>query len=51
MGIASAILTILGEIDEATMRQKMDEIEASPVDAGLWDDIWFILEQQFGPGS
>jgi len=51
MGIASAILTILGEIDEATMRQKMDEIEASPVDAGLWDDIWFILDQQFGPGS
>jgi hypothetical protein len=51
MGAASAILTILGETDEATMRQKMDEIEASPVDAGLWDDIWSILEQQFGPGS
>lgn len=51
VGVASAILTILGETDEATMRQKMDEIEASPVDAGLWDDIWAILEQQFGPGD
>jgi hypothetical protein len=51
MGIASAILTILGEIDEAVAGPKLDEIEASPVDAGLWDDIWFILEQQFGPGS
>ena len=48
VGTASAILTILGETDEATMRQKMDEIKASPVDAGLWDDIWSILEQQFG---
>jgi hypothetical protein len=29
----------------------MDEIEASPVDAEPWDDIWSILEQQFGPGA
>ena len=50
-GTANAILTILGETDAATMHQKMDEIEASPVDATLWDDIWSILEQQFGPGS
>ena len=50
MGIASGILTILGEIDEAVAGSKLDEIEASPVDAGLWDDIWFILEQQFGSG-
>ena len=51
MGVASAILTILGETDETTMRRKLDEIEASPVDAGLWDDIWYILEQQFGPSA
>jgi hypothetical protein len=51
VGVASAILTILGETDEATMRQKMDALEASPVDAALWDDMWSILEQQFGPGS
>jgi HEAT repeat protein len=48
VGVASAILTILGETDEETMRRKLDEIEASPVDAGLWDDIWSILEQQSG---
>lgn len=51
MGIASAILTILGETSEAVAGPKLDEIEASPVDAGLWDDIWSILEQLFGPGS
>lgn len=51
MGLASAILTILGETDETTMRHKLDEIEASPVDAGLWDDMGSILERQFGPGS
>ncbi len=50
-GVASAILAILGETDAETMRQKMDEIEASPVDAGLWDDIWTLLERQFGPGA
>jgi HEAT repeat protein len=49
--IASAILSILGETDEATLRRELDKIEASPVDAGLWDDIWYILERQFGPGS
>jgi HEAT repeat protein len=51
VGVASAILTILGEADEATMRRKMDEIEAGPMDAELWDDIWSILRQQLGSGA
>lgn len=51
MSVASAILSILNESDEVTLRRGLDEIEASPVDAGLSDDIWTILERQFGPGS
>jgi len=51
MAAASAILTILGEVDEATMGRELEKIEASPVDAVLCDDIWYILERQFGSGS
>jgi len=46
--VSNAVLTILGEADEATFNHTMDEIQASPLDQGLWADIWQILEDQFG---
>ena len=45
MAAASAILTILGEVDEATVDRELEKIEASPVDAVLWDDLGYMLEQ------
>jgi HEAT repeat protein len=45
MAAASAILTILGEVDEATADRELEKIEASPVDAVLWDDMGYILER------
>ena len=42
---AGAILTILGEVDEATVDRELEKIEASPVDAVLWDDLGYMLEQ------
>ena len=35
MAAAGAILTILGEVDEATVDRELEKIEASPVDAVL----------------
>jgi HEAT repeat protein len=49
-GVANAILSILGETDEATMEQELDDIQNSIADHDLWDDIWTLLEQSFGPG-
>jgi HEAT repeat protein len=47
-GIASAVLSILGEIGQRTRERTLDDIEASLADRHLWDDIWAILEEQFG---
>jgi len=48
MGIANAILTILGETDQHTFNRTMDEIQYSFADYPLWEDMWTILESQFG---
>ena len=48
LGIASAVLTIVGETDERTFNRTLDGIHGSFADRYLWDDIWAILEEQFG---
>jgi HEAT repeat protein len=50
LGVANAILSILGETDQATMEEELDDIRDSIADHDLWDDIWALLEQSFGPG-
>ncbi|MBM4465210.1 MAG: HEAT repeat domain-containing protein [Chloroflexi bacterium] len=47
-GIANAILTIVGETDQRTFDRTLDDIHASFADRRLWDDIWAILEREFG---
>jgi HEAT repeat protein len=47
-GIANVILTILGETDQRTFNRTLDDIQASFADRRLWDDIWAILEREFG---
>jgi len=47
-GVANAILSILGETDQRTFNQTLDDIQASFADRRLWDDIWAILESEFG---
>jgi len=47
-GVANAILTIAGEADQATFNRTLDDIQASFADRDLWDDIWAILESEFG---
>jgi HEAT repeat protein len=47
-GIANAILTIVGETDQRTFNRTLDNIHASFADRYLWDDIWAILDEQFG---
>ncbi|RLC67126.1 MAG: hypothetical protein DRI48_03105 [Chloroflexi bacterium] len=47
-GIASAVLTILGETNERTFSRRLDEIRTSFADRRLWEDIWSILESEFG---
>jgi HEAT repeat protein len=47
-GIANAILTIVGEADERTFNRTLDGIHAHFADRYLWDDIWAILDEQFG---
>jgi HEAT repeat protein len=47
-GIANAILTIVGETDQRTFNRTLDDIQASFADRYLWDDIWAILEREFG---
>jgi HEAT repeat protein len=49
-GIANAILAILGEADETTLEQELDDIQGSLADRDLWDDIWALLERSFGSG-
>ncbi len=48
-GVANAVLTILGETDQHTFNQTLDEIHTSFADRDLWADIWAILENEFGP--
>jgi hypothetical protein len=48
LGIASAVLTILGETTEHTFNRTLDEIRTSFADRDLWADIWAILESEFG---
>jgi hypothetical protein len=50
LGVANALLSILGETDQATMEQELDDIRDNIADHDLWDDIWALLEQSFGPG-
>ena len=47
-GIANAILTIVGETDQRAFNRTLDDIQASFADRRLWDDIWAILDAQFG---
>lgn len=49
LGVANAILTILGETDQRTLNRTLDEIRTSFADRDLWADIWNILESEFGP--
>lgn len=48
LAIANAVLTIAGETDQRTFNRTLDEIQASFADRDLWDDIWAILESEFG---
>jgi hypothetical protein len=47
-GIANAILTIVGETDQRTFNRTLDDIQARFADRHLWDDIWTILDSEFG---
>jgi hypothetical protein len=47
-GIANVILTILSETDQATLNRTLDDIQARFADRHLWDDIWAILDSEFG---
>jgi len=47
-GIASVILTIVGETDQRTFNRTLDDIKANFADRRLWDDIWATLEREFG---
>lgn len=47
-GIANAILTIVGETEQHTFNRALDDIQAHFADRHLWDDIWAILDAQFG---
>jgi hypothetical protein len=47
-GIANAVLTIVGEADQRTFNRTLDDIQARFADRRLWDDIWAILEHDFG---
>ncbi len=48
-GAANAVLSILGETDQATLEREMDDIQVSLADCDLWSDIWALMEQSFGP--
>lgn len=47
-GIANVILTIMNETDQRTLNRTLDDIQASFADRHLWDDIWAILDSEFG---
>ncbi len=47
-GIANAVLTIAGETDQRTFSRTLDDIQARFADRHLWDDIWTILDSEFG---
>ena len=47
-GIANVVLTIAGETDQRTFNRTMDDIQARFADRRLWDDIWTILDSEFG---
>ncbi len=47
-GIANAVLAIAGEADQRTFNRTLDDIQARFSDRRLWDDIWAILEHDFG---
>ncbi len=47
-GIANAVLTIVGEVDQRSFNRTLDEIQGSFADRDLWDDIWYILDSEFG---
>lgn len=47
-GIANVILTIMGEADQRAFNRTLDDIQARFADRHLWDDIWTILDSEFG---
>jgi len=47
-GIANVILTIVSETDQRTFNRALDDIQARFADRRLWDDIWTILDSEFG---
>ncbi len=47
-GVANVILTIVGETDQRTFNRTLDDIQARFADRHLWDDIWAILDSEFG---
>lgn len=47
-GIANVILTIMGETDQRTFNRTLDDIQTRFADRHLWDDIWAILDSEFG---
>jgi len=49
VGVANAVLSILGETDQAALEREMDDIQCSLADSDLWSDIWALMEQSFGP--
>lgn len=49
-GIANAILAILGEVDQPALERTLEQIRTSFADRALWEDIWTLMENTFGPG-
>ena len=47
-GIANAVLAIADETDQRTFSRTLDDIQAHFADRHLWDDIWTILDSEFG---
>ena len=47
-GIANIILAVVGEADQRTFNRTLDDIQARFADRHLWDDIWTILDSEFG---
>ncbi|MGD2105269.1 MAG: HEAT repeat domain-containing protein [Anaerolineae bacterium] len=47
-GIANLILSILSDAGQAALSRTLDDIQARFADRRLWDDIWTILEDEFG---
>lgn len=47
IGVANAILAIVGEADRSTVEDTLDDIRENFRDRVLWEDIWGLMEQSF----